>query len=255
MLNNKLKSISIFYPCFNEEKNIPIFVNQALKVLPQIALRYEIIIVNDGSRDNTLKVAQKIAADNSVVKIVNHKQNRGYGAALKSGFKASKFDWVFFTDGDLQFDLKQLIDFLPFTSKYSVIIGYRKTRAEGFQRALNAKILKITMNILYRLHVRDIDCAYKLIKKDALENIKLVSEGAFLSSELLYRLKKKGYKFKEICVNHYPRKFGNPTGNNIKVMIRGIKETFMLYLFMKFNLFSKHYGSSIKDQDIVVSKS
>jgi len=254
MLNNKLKSISIFYPCFNEEKNIPIFVNQALKVLPQIALRYEIIIVNDGSRDNTLKVAQKIVADNSVVKIVNHKQNRGYGAALKSGFKASKFDWVFFTDGDLQFDLNQLQEFLPFTSKYSVIIGYRKTRAEGFRRALNAKLFKLFVDILFRLHVRDIDCAFKLIKKDTLNNISLVSDGAFISSEILYRLKKKGYKFKQLPVDHFARQFGNPTGSNFKVIVKALTETIMLYLFMKFNLFSKHYGSSIKDQDIITAK-
>lgn len=247
MSNIKLKSISVFYPCFNEEKNIPLFVKHALVFLPQIAQKYEIIIVNDGSRDRSLQVAKKIIAQNSEVRLINHKINKGYGAALKSGFKNSQYEWIFFTDGDLQFDIKQLKDFLPHTQKYSVIIGYRKNRAEGFRRALNARLFKLFVDILFRLHVRDIDCAFKLIKNEAISDIKLVSDGAFISSELLYRLKKKGHKFKQLPVDHFPRQYGNPTGSNFKVIVKAIKETVTLYLYMKFNLFSKHFATSIKD--------
>lgn len=247
MENKKLNSLSVFFPCFNEEKNIPIFVKQALAILPQFAQKFEIIIINDGSKDNSLKIANKLSLKYHHIKVVDHEINKGYGAALKSGFAASKYEWVFFTDGDLQFDLNQITEFLPFTDKYKVIIGYRKTRAEGFKRALIAKILKITMDILYRLHVKDIDCAFKLIRKDILNNIYLVSGGAFTSTELLYRLKKKGIKFKELPVDHFPRKYGNPTGNSLRVMVRGVKETMMLYLYLKFGLFASHYGAGVKN--------
>jgi len=245
--NKKLQSLSVFFPCFNEEENIPIFVGQVLEILPQFAKKFEIIIVNDGSKDNSLKIANKLAKIHPEIRVINHVKNQGYGAALKSGFKASQYEWVFFTDGDLQFDLKQLADFLPFTDKYAVIIGYRKKRAEGFRRALIAKTLKITMDILYRLHVKDIDCAFKLIKNDAMQNMHLVSSGAFTSTELLYRLKKKGIKFKELPVDHFLRKYGNPTGNSLRVMVRGVKETMMLYLYLKFGLFSHHYKTSVEN--------
>ncbi len=245
-----LNSLSVFFPCLNEEQNIPLFIQQAEVILPEITDTYEIIIVNDGSKDMTKAVAEKIAASNKHVRVVNHETNLGYGAALKSGFTASRYEWVFFTDGDLQFDLKQLEELLPYTKTYSVVIGYRKKRAEGLKRALIAKTLKVTMDILYRLHVKDIDCAFKIIKKDVLKDIYLVSTGAFTSTELLYRLKKKGHKFKELPVDHYKRKYGNPTGNSIKVMIKGIKETVTLYFYLKFGLFASHYSPGIKNKRI-----
>jgi glycosyltransferase involved in cell wall biosynthesis len=248
-----LSSLSVFFPCFNEEKNIALFVKQAEEILPKIADKYEILIVNDGSRDQTKAVAEKVASSNTHIKVINHDTNRGYGAALKSGFSASSHDWIFFTDGDLQFDLTELQTLLPFTKTNSVIIGYRKNRAEGFRRALNARLFKTFVDILFRLHVRDIDCAFKLIRRDALQNIGLVSDGAFISSELLYRLKKKGYKFKQIGVTHYSRQFGNPTGSNLRVILKALKETVTLYLYMKFGLFSGHYTAGVKHKGVTVS--
>lgn len=236
--SGKLSSLSVFFPCFNEEKNIPLFLKEAMRVLPEIAKKYEVIIINDGSSDTTQQVAERWQEKYpKQIRIVNHDQNKGYGSSLQTGFHEAKYDWIFFTDGDYQFRLKELKSFVPFSKEYDVIIGYRKQRVEGFMRSNNARMYKLFIDILFRLHVKDIDCAFKLIKRSAYEKIFLESTGAFISAELLYKLKKKHFAFKQIPVDHYPRKYGNPTGANLKVILKACVESLRLYLHMKFQLF------------------
>jgi glycosyltransferase involved in cell wall biosynthesis len=234
----KLSSLSAFFPCFNEEANVELMVEQLQKVLPKLAKKYEIIIVNDGSRDNTSKIARKLQRQHKNVRIVNHLENRGYGASLRSGFDAAKYDWLFFTDGDLQFDVEQLEKFIQFSDRYDVIIGYRTNRAEGKLRAFNARLYKLYVDLLFRLNVKDIDCAFKLLRTKTIQSLNLESTGAFISSEFLYRLKKKGLKFKQLPVTHYPRQYGKPTGNNIRVIFKAGWEALKLYLHMRFGWFS-----------------
>lgn len=237
MSAKKLTSLSIFFPCYNEEKNIPIFVEEAFRVLPTVARKFEVIIINDGSRDNTLKITKKLQKQHAELRLVNHAKNRGYGASLKTGFQHAQYDWVFFTDGDLQFSLQELAKFVSYTNDYEVIIGYRKKRADGAMRSSIAKIYKLFIDMLFRLGVKDIDCAYKLFSKRVLNLVTLESEGAFISAELLYKLKKQQVKFRQLPVNHFLRKFGSPTGNNFDVVLKAGKESLKLYLHMKFGLF------------------
>lgn len=233
----KLSSLSIFFPCYNEEPNVELFVKEALEVLPQIAEKFEIIVVNDGSSDKTAEVADNLAKNNNMIRVIHHEQNKGYGAALRSGFRAAKYDWVFFTDGDLQFRLEQLKKFIKHTKDYDVVIGYRKNRADGAFRAFNARLFKLYIDILFRVHVRDIDCAFKLFKTEVIKSIELTSSGAFISAEFLYKLKKKHEAFRQIPVDHHERRYGNPTGNDPKVVIKAGFEALSLYLSMKFGLF------------------
>jgi len=229
----RLSSLSFFAPCYNEEKNVESIIIKALEVLPRVAERYEIIIVNDGSRDKTAELAQNLADIHREVRVVNHPINKGYGAALITGFSSSQYEWVFFTDGDLQFDLNQISDFLPFTDSHKVIIGYRKRRAEGGIRAINARLFKFFVDILFQLHVKDIDCAFKLFKNETLKEITMESYGSFINAEFLYKLKRGGYKFKELPVDHYVRKHGNPTGANLKVIFKAGKELLRSYYRLK----------------------
>ncbi len=233
---NKLSSLSVFFPCYNEEKNITILLEQALEFIPQVADKYELIVVNDGSSDNTARVTADLAQDHPEIKLINHQHNRGYGAALQSGFKASQYDWIFFTDGDLQFDLTELKKFLSYIDRYQVVIGYRRRRAEGSLREFNAGLFKLYIDILFRVHVKDIDCAFKLFEAEVIKDLDLFSTGAFISAEFLYKLKKKGVEFKQLPVTHYPRKHGQPTGANIGVIIKGLTDALKLYFKMKFNL-------------------
>jgi glycosyltransferase involved in cell wall biosynthesis len=230
----KLSEISVFLPCYNEAKNLPILLNRINETLPSLSDRFEVIVVNDGSTDNTIQVIKELQPKYPHLRLVNHTRNLGYGMALRSGFKAARFEWIFFTDGDNQFDIAELAFFVPYTPQYNVIIGYRKKRAEGGFRSFNAKLFKMFIDVLFRLHVKDIDCAFKLFKASSLKPIKLHSSGAMISAELLYRLKKQHESFKQLPVSHYHRKFGTPTGNNPKVIIKAGLEAVKVYLYMKF---------------------
>ncbi len=229
----KLSSLSIFFPAFNEAKNLPTLIKQTFRLLPDIATKYEVIIVNDGSVDNTIAVIEKLQLTYSQLRLVSHPKNLGYGAALRTGINHSKYDWVFFSDADLQFDIKELATFLPASTDNKVVIGYRTHRADGTRRHLNARLFKLFIDLLFRLHVKDIDCAFKLFDRKLVQSIKLTSSGAFTSSELLYKLKKKQVNFKQLPVSHYQRRFGQSTGANFKVIIKAGLEALALYLSIK----------------------
>ena len=236
----KLTSLSVFFPAYNEEENIPHLLEQALHYIPAVAETFELIVVDDGSQDNTKSIAQTMADANSRIRVVSHPENLGYGAALKTGFTEAKYEWVFFTDADLQFNFAELKNFLEFTDSYSAIIGYRTARAEGFGRARNAYLFKLFINLLFRVHVKDIDCAFKLFKRELISPLKLESNGAFISSELLYKLKKNHIKIKQVPVTHYPRLRGNPTGANLHVIIKAGWDALSLYFSMKLGRLIQH---------------
>lgn len=229
----KLKSLSVFFPVYNEEANLEILIKQTVRIIPTLASRYELLIINDGSTDDSLKIAKNLRSEYQQVKIFSHKYNRGYGEVLKTGIKNSQYEWIFWTDSDLQFDLSELVRFVQETNKYEAIIGYRKKRSEGLRRHINTSIFKLYIDLLFRLHVRDIDCAFKLFSASVLKNLYLKSGSAFTSAEILYRLKKKKIKFKEIAVNHYPRLYGQATGAQLKVIIKACYEALTTYLNIK----------------------
>lgn len=224
MIEQKLSSLSVFFPYYNEEKNMQIQVTEFLAFLPTIAEKFEILLINDGSVDNTGKLAEKLSRAHPPVKVIHHAENQGYGAALRTGIQNSQFDWVFFTDGDRQFFAEDLLAFVPHAKPKQAVIGYRKHRAEGLRRRFNARLYKLFIDILFQLNVRDIDGAFKLLPGETLRQLPLSASGAFISSEMLILLKKKRIKFKQLPVRHRPRLHGKPTGSNIRVIIRALKE-------------------------------
>lgn len=229
-----LPSLSLFFPAYNEAGNIEEAVKQALTILPKVAKKYEIIIVNDGSHDATLPIAKRLARTNKQVRIVSQ-ANKGYGSALKLGFVKSRYEWIFYSDSDLQFDISELQKFLRHTHKHQVIIGFRTKRAEGWNRQVFATGLKIWNKLLlsFPLSIRDIDCAFKLIHRSALTEIQpLFSDGAMISTELLLKLHRNRYDIKQIGVSHYARRIGKPTGNNFGVITKAIQDTFVLQKHM-----------------------
>lgn len=228
-----LSSLTVFFPMFNEEKNVGPMIESAIEILPRITKKYEVIVVDDGSTDDTRKIAQKYQRKNQNVKIITHKMNLGYGASLRTGFAAARYDWVFFTDGDQQFDMQELFSFVTFSKKYDVIIGYRKNRAEGWMRHFNASLFKLFIDLLFRLHVKDIDCAFKLIKSDVIRAIHLESDGAMINAEFLYKLKKNHISVKQLPVSHYLRQHGDPSGANFNVIVKAMVEFARMYIKIK----------------------
>lgn len=228
---DKLSSLSIFLPAFNEEKNIKTSVLKALEAAESVASAYEVIVINDASTDKTAKVVEKlIDLYPGKVKLVSHPTNKGYGGALTTGIKSAQYDYIFFTDADLQFDLSEIKLLTRHIDNHDAVIGVRKKRQDPFMRLVNAKGWNILNRILFGLKVKDIDCAFKLMRRNAVVHLPIRSQGAMVSAEMLILLQKQGARIKEIEVTHFPRTRGVATGAHPKVIIRAFKE--MLTIFM-----------------------
>lgn len=222
-------SISVFFPCYNEQDNVAGTVEQALSVLKKLQADFEVIIVDDGSSDATAGIADELARQDSTVKVVHHPKNLGYGAALQSGFKAATKELVFYTDGDGQFDINEMPPLLPLTEKYDVVSCYRLNRRDPLLRKINGWCWTKLVCLLFKMRIRDIDCAFKLYKREIFDNIELSSTGALIDAEILARAVRKGYRVTQKGVHHYPRKAGAQTGANLRVILRAFKELFKLY--------------------------
>jgi len=221
-------SISVFFPCYNEQGNVANIVRNALEVLEKLKADFEVIIVDDGSRDDTAKIADELAAENSRIKVVRHPANLGYGAALQSGFKAAKKNLVFYTDGDGQFEIKEMPPLLPLMEKFDIVSCYRLNRQDPIIRKINGWAWTKLVCFVFKFKIRDIDCAFKLFKTKIFENMKLSSTGALIDAEILARAVRKGCSVTQKGVHHYPRTAGAQTGANLKVILRAFKELFRL---------------------------
>jgi len=221
-------SISVFFPCYNEQENVGRTVEKALVVMEKLNADFEVIIVDDGSTDGTGQIADEIAAGNSRVKVVHHKNNLGYGAALQSGFKAATKELVFYTDGDGQFDIGEMPALLPLMEQYDIVSCYRLNRRDSAIRKINGWCWTKLVCLLFSLKIRDIDCAFKLYKREIFDNIELSSTGALIDTEILARAARKGYSITQKGVHHYPRTAGLPSGANPRVILRAFKELFSL---------------------------
>jgi len=216
-------------PAFNEEGNIATTIIDARLAANEVALDYEIIVVDDGSTDRTAEVVKELAKNDQKIHLVQHAHNMGYGAAIKTGLKSCKLDWIFFTDSDGQFHYDELAKFAKAHVQYDLIIGYRKKRMDPFHRVFVAQVLlKIWNFVLFGLTVRDVDCAYKLFKKEVRDAVKLETESAITVTEFIVKAKDLGYKMIQLPVHHYPRKFGHQTGGNWRVILRAARESFIL---------------------------
>lgn len=226
---NTTKSLTVFLPCYNEAGNVTKVTQDVLNVLDGLEIDYEIIIVNDGSSDETGSIADKLAQENSNIRVVHHSQNLGYGAALQSGFKAATKELVFYTDGDGQFDISEMPALLPLMDEYDLVSCYRLDRCDNAIRKINAFFWTKLVCTLFRMKIRDIDCAFKLFKREIFDNIEMHSTGALIDTEILARARKKGYTMTQRGVHHYPRTAGAQTGANLGVILRAFKELFKLY--------------------------
>ncbi|HVA96226.1 MAG TPA: glycosyltransferase family 2 protein [Candidatus Acidoferrales bacterium] len=232
----KLKELSIFFPFWNEEENIEKVVENAKGIAEDVAQKWEIIMVDDGSNDNTLQIAEQLAANDKRLRVVTHQPNRGYGAALAAGFANAQYEYIVFTDGDMQFDFSEITKFIDKIHKADIVIGYREKRRDTmlFKRLLLMYLLKVWDRMLFRFSYKDIDCAFKMFHKEAVEQLMpLRSEGAMVSTEILAKATIKKMKIIEVGVTHYPRVEGHQSGANVPVVIRAILESFILWWDLK----------------------
>jgi glycosyltransferase involved in cell wall biosynthesis len=231
---SRVPALSYFFPAHNEEANLRPLVEEAMEVLPGIADAWEIIVVNDGSRDATAKIADELtAAHPGLVRAVHHPTNLGYGAALRSGLRAGRHELVAFTDGDRQFrvaDLSTLTARLNQGDQPDAVVGYRIKRADPLVRTVYARLYRLANRIFFGLRVRDVDCACKLFRRDALRGLRVESGGAFFSAELLIKLRESGRTVAEVGVPHYSRTAGSATGAKPSVVFRAVRDFWALRL-------------------------
>lgn len=204
-----LKSLSVFFPCLNDGKSLPYLLDKTYKVLPKITQNYEVIVIDDGSTDESREIIKRIQRRYENLKLFVHPKNLGYGAVLMTGFKKAAKEWVFYTDGDGQYDPSELIKLVDKTNnKIDVVNGYKIRREDNTVRRLTGSIYNFMIQKIYSLPIRDIDCDFRLIRKSSLSKIKLSSKSGLICLELIYKLKKAKARFAEAPVHHYKRLYG-----------------------------------------------
>ena len=216
--------LSVVVPCFNEENNIAPVVTQAADVGRRVATQLEIIVVDDGSTDGTSGVLADLRLAVPELRTISHQRNQGYGAAIRSGFSAAQLDYVFLTDGDGQFDLRELEGAVTLLRSHDVVAGYRAQRQDGWWRQLCGKCWTGVVNQILGLHVRDANCAFKLLPRRLLSNVRLRSNGALISAELLFEARQRDLRIRECAVTHYPRSTGRQSGASLRVVAVALRE-------------------------------
>jgi putative flippase GtrA len=219
-----LQSLSVVLPAYNEEQVIACTISDILNTLSGWVRDFEVIVVNDGSKDQTASVVAAMSDKNPHIRLVTHSVNQGYGAALVTGFAAATKEFTFFMDSDGQFDIRDLATFFPFIAKYDAVIGYRIDRQDTWMRKFNAWGWKQVVSFALGVHVRDIDCAFKLMRTEFLHAYPLETRGAMINAELLYKMRQAGCTSKEVGVRHLPRRSGRATGASPVVIIRAFRE-------------------------------
>ncbi len=238
MSDNSNFSVTAFFPAYYDEGNIGKVVRKAVEVLEELRLKdYEVIVIEDGSPDKTGEVADSLAAEFEKVRVIHHEKNMGYGATLRDGFVNAKMDYVFYSDGDNQFDLDELKKFIALIPFTDIVVGYRKSKQYSLWRKFTSLSYNYVLKMLFGIRYWDIDCAFKLFKTDLFKKIKIESIDAFIDAEIMLKAKLLGYTSTELGVKHLPRVDGISTGARPSVILRTIKEIIA---------FKKKYGEELK---------
>lgn len=222
-------SISVFFPCYNEEANVERTTLAAMETFERVASDFEIIIVNDGSQDRTRAIADQLAARLEPVRAVHNETNLGYGGALQRGFREATKPWVFYTDGDGQFDFNEIDRLIPLLEEADIVSAYRTNRQDPLLRKINAWGWTTLVNTLFRMRIRDMDCAFKIFPRSLFDQIEMKSNGALIDAEILARATRLGYSIAQIGVTHFPRHAGTQTGASFSVILRAFAELFALH--------------------------
>lgn len=225
MTDNSNITLSAFFPAYYDEGNIGKVVHKCVEVMEEMKLKdYEIIIIEDGSPDRTGEVADELAEQYEKVRVIHHEKNMGYGATLKDGFLNAKMDYVFYSDGDNQFNLDELKKFVALIPFSDIVVGYRKNKQYSLYRKFTSLCYNYLLRLLFDIRYWDIDCAFKLFKRDLFDKIEITSVDAFIDAEIMLKAKLAGYSTTEIGVEHLPRLDGISTGARPSVIFRTIKE-------------------------------
>jgi len=222
--------ISAVMPARDEQENVESAVGEVKSVLSRLADRFEVIVVDDGSKDRTGEMVQRLASEDPRVRLVRHETSRGYGAALASGLYAAQMRYIFFTDADRQFLVAELEKLTVHLAQSRMVVGFRAQRQDPWLRRVYGRLFTMKVNLLFGLNARDVNCAFKVFERSIIEDHRFMSKGALINAELLAVAKSKGVEPIQVAVSHFPRKAGQQTGGSARVILRAMKELVKLYL-------------------------
>jgi len=206
-MNPQSPDITVFMPFYNEESLVEEVVSEGIEDLEKIRDRFELILIDDGSTDRTSEIISSLEDEDSRIRSLHHNNNKGYGRALATGFKEAKGDLVFYTDGDGQFDLSELKKFLEEIGEHDIVVGYRKDRQDNLVRRFIGRSFNHLARMMLPIEEKDIDCAFKLVKKEVIQDTDLETQRT-VDAELLAKARSEGYSIKEMPVKHFKRKKG-----------------------------------------------
>lgn len=223
-LKNKLSSVSFFCPAYNDEKNLPVLIPHVAKFLSEITDNYEIIIVHDGGLDRTGEVADRLATEFPNVRVIHHPKNLGYGVTLGDGFHVAKYNYVMYTDGDNQYDVREFLPHLGLLKEADVLSGYVTKKAASFRRMGQSEIYNWVVRLLFFVWCRDINCAMKIYKRKVLDSIDIKSPSCFIDAEMIIKSKKAGFRVVQFPVTHFLRTEGVPSGSKMSVIMDTVRD-------------------------------
>lgn len=223
--------ISVFFPAYNDAPSLPVLIESTFKTLNALDADYEVIVVNDGSRDETAQVlAQLQSVWGPRLRVVTHPENRGYGGALRSGFENATRDLIFYTDGDSQYDVRELPLLLEkLTPEIGLVNGYKSRRQDPWHRILIGAMYNWFARLMFRIRIRDIDCDFRLIRRDLVENLRLESTSGTICVELVRKIEASGCGVAEVPVSHFPRLYGRSQFFRWKSLLTTFRQLCRLY--------------------------
>jgi len=228
-------SIAVFFPAYNDEATVELMVERFREVLSKLSSDYEIFIVNDGSKDGTAGIADMMAKKYKEVHVIHHRKNTGYGGALKTGFSACKAtgkDFIFYTDGDAQYDVRELALLWPHINDYDVVNGYFKKRADSFDRIFFGELYHFFVSLLFRINMHNVDADFRLFHSKVFDKICLTADSGVICVEMMSKIRISGFTIKEIPVNHYPRLSGKSQFFRIKKILKTFRDLAKLWIGM-----------------------
>ena len=220
----KLSSISFFCPAYHDEGNLPRLIPKVIDFLQKITDTFEVIIIEDGSPDNTGRVAEELAQRYPHVRVIHHRNNMGYGATLRDGFRAAHYNYVMYTDGDNQYDISELRPYLHLLDSFDVLSGYAPNKVISFRRKMQSGVYNWLIAALFFIWIKDIDCAMKIYKRRVLDSMEIKSTSAFIDAEMLIKTKKSHFTIAQFPVTQYQRASGPASGSRWSVVWGTIKD-------------------------------
>jgi glycosyltransferase involved in cell wall biosynthesis len=229
--NSGSYGVSVFFPAFNDQDSIAKLIHEAMEVALRITNDFEVIVVNDGSSDGTAAALNDLAGREPRLRVIHHPHNRGYGGALRSGFESATKDLIFYTDGDGQYDVREMANLIPLmVEDVDVVNGYKIRRSDNRRRIVLGAIYKFLARWMFGLPIRDVDCDFRLMRREAIQSVTLTSTSGCVCAEMIYKLSRAGYRFAEAPVHHYPRLHGQSQFFTLRRVARTGRDFFRLWL-------------------------